>query len=154
MPELELLRDRYDRAGFHDGVGLVLIGMPGIEKRLARYPQLYSRVGFVHHYRPLGEDELRFVLAHKWAELGLTFAPDDYTDAEALAAIARITGGNFRLVQRLFGQIARDPGDQPAADDHQGSRRDRPRAPGHRAVTPSSAATRGCPNICDSKRWK
>ena len=88
-------------------MGLVLIGMPGIEKRLARYPQLYSRVGFVHQYRPLGDEELRFVLAHKWAELGLTFAPDDYTDAEALAAIARITGGNFRLVQRLFSQIER-----------------------------------------------
>lgn len=56
---------------------------------------------------PLGAEELRFVLAHKWAELDLTFAPDDYTDAEALAAIARITGGNFRLVQRLFAQIAR-----------------------------------------------
>lgn len=107
LPELEVLRDRFDRAGFGDGVGLVLIGLTGIEKRLARYPQLFSRVGFVHHYRPLGAEELRFVLAHKWAELGLTFAPDDYTDAEALAAIARITGGNFRLVQRLFSQIAR-----------------------------------------------
>jgi DNA transposition AAA+ family ATPase len=107
LPELEMLRDRYDRANFGDGVGVVLIGLPGLEKRLARYPQLFSRVGFVHHYRPLGEEELHFVLAHKWAELGLTFSPEDYTDAEALAAIARITGGNFRLVQRLFSQIAR-----------------------------------------------
>jgi DNA transposition AAA+ family ATPase len=107
MPELEELRDRYDRANFRDGVGVVLIGLPGIEKRLARYPQLYSRVGFVHHFRPLGEEELRFILAHKWREVGLRFSPDDWTDAEALAAIARITGGNFRLVQRLFAQIER-----------------------------------------------
>ncbi|MGH2533706.1 MAG: AAA family ATPase [Thermomicrobiales bacterium] len=107
MPELEEIRDRYDCANFADGAGVVLIGLPGIEKRLARYPQLYSRVGFVHHFRPLSEDELRFILAHKWHEIGLTVSPDDYTDAEALAAIARITGGNFRLVQRLFSQIAR-----------------------------------------------
>lgn len=100
---LEQLRDIYDR----DGIDLILIGMPGLEKRMTRYPQLYSRVGFVHHYRPLGSDELRFVLEHKWEQLGLTLDPTDYTDAEALAAIARITGGNFRLLQRLFAQIAR-----------------------------------------------
>jgi hypothetical protein len=78
-----------------------------VEQRLARYRQLYSRVGFVYQHRPLGEEELRFVLTHKWAELGLSFSPDDYTDAEALAAIARFTGGNFRLVLRLFRQIER-----------------------------------------------
>ncbi|MDP9365823.1 MAG: AAA family ATPase [Chloroflexota bacterium] len=105
MPELEEIRDRYDRANFADGVGVVLIGLSGIEKRLARYPQLYSRIGFVHHFRPLGEEELRFILAHKWREVGLTFSPDDYTDAGVLTAITRITGGNFRLAQRLFAQI-------------------------------------------------
>jgi DNA transposition AAA+ family ATPase len=100
---LEQARDVYDRTG----VAIILIGMPGLEKRLARYAQLYSRIGFVHHYRPLSEDELRFILTHQWQQLGLDLSPDDFTDAEAMAAIMRITAGNFRLVSRLFNQMER-----------------------------------------------
>ena len=100
---LEHLRDHYDRSQ----LGMILVGMPGIEKRLARYPQLDSRIGFVHEYRTLSSEELLFVLRHHWSKLNLTLAADDFTDAEAIAAVARITGGNFRLVQRLFAQIQR-----------------------------------------------
>ena len=102
-PAIEYLRDLFDRYG----AGLILIGMPGIEKRLARYPQLYSRVGFAHQYRPLGDEELAFVLTRRWRELGLDLDQADFTDAHAVAAIVRTTGGNFRLVQRLFVQIER-----------------------------------------------
>ena len=56
MTALELIRDIFDRTG----VGVILIGMPGMEKRLSRYPQFYSRVGFAHHYRALTGDELIF----------------------------------------------------------------------------------------------
>jgi DNA transposition AAA+ family ATPase len=100
---LEYVRDLFDRTN----IGLILIGMPGIEKRMARYPQLYSRVGFAHHYRPLHGDELSFVLTNHWRQLGLTLDCADFTDSQAIATIARITGGNFRLLHRLFMQIER-----------------------------------------------
>lgn len=100
---LDWLRDEYDRRG----MGLILIGMPGVEKRLSRYPQLYSRVGFAHEYRPLGREELLFVLDRHWRRMGLTLDQTDFTDAQAIAAVARVTSGNFRLLQRLFVQIER-----------------------------------------------
>ena len=103
MTALEL----YPRQIRPTGVGVILIGMPGMEKRLSRYPQLYSRVGFAHHYRPLQGDELAFVLTRHWRKLGLTLDDADFTDAQAIASIARITGGNFRLLHRLFVQIER-----------------------------------------------
>jgi hypothetical protein len=100
---LESLRDLFDRSD----IGLILIGMPGIEKRMARYPQLYSRVGFAHHYRPLQGDELSFVLTRHWRKLGLHLDTADFSDTQAIASIARVTSGNFRLLHRLFVQIER-----------------------------------------------
>jgi hypothetical protein len=87
--------------------GLVLIGMPGLEKRLARYPQLYSRVGFVHGYQPLRIDELRHILVTQVERLVETVAAGALTDPESIAAVLRIAGGNFRLVIRLLTQAAR-----------------------------------------------
>lgn len=103
MTALELIRDLFDRTG----VGVILIGMPGMEKRLSRYSQFYSRVGFAHHYRALTGDELSFVLTRHWRSLGLNLDDADFTDAQAIASIARITAGNFRLLHRLFVQIER-----------------------------------------------
>jgi DNA transposition AAA+ family ATPase len=103
MMALEQVRDIFDKGG----IGLVLIGMPGMEKRLSRYPQLYSRVGFVHAFRPLSAAEVRQLLQHKWLPSGVVFPEDGWADEEVLAAIIRITGGNFRLLHRLITQIAR-----------------------------------------------
>ncbi len=99
----EYLRDLFDR----HHMGLILTGMPGIERRLSRYPQLYSRVGFAHEYRPLRGAERTFFLRRHWRKLGLKLGEAEFTDTRAIAAIARLTGGNFRLVQRLFVQIER-----------------------------------------------
>ncbi len=64
--------------------------MPGIEKRLIRFPPLYSRIGFAHVFRPLQHEEIESIM-----------------DQEAIAAMTRITNGNFRLINRLLRQSIR-----------------------------------------------
>jgi DNA transposition AAA+ family ATPase len=102
MASLEQVRSIFDAGE----VGLILIGMPGLEKRLPRYPQFYSRIGFVHEFRPLGAVEIHQLLAQSWMPPGVHL-PEQPWAAEATAAIIRITGGNFRLLNRLLTQIER-----------------------------------------------
>jgi hypothetical protein len=100
---LEEVRDLFDRTG----VPVVLVGMPGLEKRLARHAQLYSRVGFVHAYKPLRPDELSRLLDERWPDLAPGLPNNGVVDADAISAIVRMTAGNLRLVTRLLDQIRR-----------------------------------------------
>jgi DNA transposition AAA+ family ATPase len=102
MASLEQVRAIFDAGE----IGVILIGMPGIEKRLARYPQFYSRIGFVHEFRPLTTKEIRRLLDQRWTPPGVHL-PQHPLDEETVAAIIRITGGNFRLLNRLLTQMER-----------------------------------------------
>ena len=102
MASLEQVRAIFDAGE----IGVILIGMPGLEKKLARYPQFYSRIGFVHEFRPLAAKEVRELLDRRWAPPGVCL-PQQPLDAETVAAIIRITGGNFRLLNRLLTQMER-----------------------------------------------
>jgi hypothetical protein len=41
-------------------------------------------------------DDLSIVLTPHWRKLGLALDQADFTDTQAIASIARITGGNLR----------------------------------------------------------
>jgi DNA transposition AAA+ family ATPase len=102
MASLEQVRAIFDAGE----ISVILIGMPGLEKRLARYPQFYSRIGFVHEFRPLAVSEIRQLLEQCWTPPGVHL-PAKPLDQETVAAIIRITGGNFRLLNRLLTQMER-----------------------------------------------
>ena len=87
ITSLEQLRAIFDQGN----LGLVLIGMPGLEKRLARYAQFYSRIGFVHEFRSLSSGEVRQLLAQGWKPAGVTFPAISTLDAEAAAATIGVT---------------------------------------------------------------
>jgi DNA transposition AAA+ family ATPase len=88
-------------------MGLILVGMPGLEKRLARYPQLYSRVGFVHQYRTLAREEQKEIIEQQVNLLGVERGVERKIEQEAVAQIIRMTGGNFRQMDRLLSQMKR-----------------------------------------------
>ena len=102
MNSLEQLRSVFDKSG----LGMVLIGMPGIEKRVARYPQLFSRFGFVHEFRPLSDADIQALLEERWAPVGIHL-PLLPPDPEVIAAVIRLTRGNFGLLVRLLTQMER-----------------------------------------------
>jgi DNA transposition AAA+ family ATPase len=101
MAGLDQIRDVFDRGG----IGVMLIGMPGLEKRLARYPQLYSRVGFVHEFRPLSQAEVRQLLLEQGSPPQASLPDDSLADEEGISTIIRVTGGNFRLLHCLLTQV-------------------------------------------------
>src|SRR6266446_743572 len=100
---VEELRARFERTT----LGLRRMGRPGIETRLARSPQLSSRVGFAPHSRPRQGDARTLVLTRPWRTLGLSLDRADLTDTPAMAAISRITNGNCRLLHKRFVQSER-----------------------------------------------
>ena len=103
MPSVEQIREIYDKIE----CGIIFIGMPGLEKKFSRYAQLYSRIGFVHEFRELSQDELLFIMQKQLEKLGVEYNTENFNDQEALLAIIQISRGNFRLVNRLIKQILR-----------------------------------------------
>jgi DNA transposition AAA+ family ATPase len=103
IQSLEQVRSIFDRGG----VSVILIGMPSMEKQLARYPQLYSRIGFAHEYGLLSAQSVRSLLHDKWLPPDILLPETAFGDEEGVAAIIRITQGNFRRLFMLLMQIAR-----------------------------------------------
>ncbi len=96
---LEQLRYLYDR----DRFGLVMIGMPGLDRTLTRYQQFYSRIGFLHRYKPLDADRVRKVLKNP-SVFGVDLEAEAFSE-EAVAGMIRHSEGNFRTLEKLTQRV-------------------------------------------------
>jgi hypothetical protein len=67
--------------------------MPGFDRQLARYPHLYSRIGFAHQYQPLDPDDPDRA-GPVLDQLGLPFNPDNTRSGSGAAA--RLCGVSSR----------------------------------------------------------
>jgi DNA transposition AAA+ family ATPase len=100
---LEFIRDVYDKTQ----CPFLFIGMPGLDRKFSRYPQLYSRIGFVQGYAPMSFEETWHLITVQSKALGVKLDQKDFTDLEMGKEIFRITHGNLRLLMRLLSQVKR-----------------------------------------------
>lgn len=66
----------------------------------------YSRIGFVHEFRPLDEAQMTRLLNERWLPAGVRH-PDAVFAPDVIATLIRMSGGNFRLPTRLLTQVER-----------------------------------------------
>jgi len=71
-----------------------------------RYPQFFSRIGFVHEFRALSDADIQALLDQRWTPVGIHL-PASPPAPEVIAAVIRLTRGNFRLLVRLLTQMER-----------------------------------------------
>lgn len=91
---LECVRDISDLTE----VLVVLVGMETIESRIARYPQISSRIAQVVHFRPLTEQDVRLT-ALQLAEVKIA--------EDAVAELHRQSEGRMRLVMNGIATVER-----------------------------------------------
>ena len=61
----------------------------------------------MHEFRTLSAEQVRELLAQRWRPAGVALPDSLELDQETVAAIIRVTGGNFRLLGRLLTQAER-----------------------------------------------
>ena len=56
---------------------------------IERFPQLYSRIGFVHQFKNLGKSEVEFIIAKHFSKFEIRIDESDFSDQEVVSTITR-----------------------------------------------------------------
>jgi DNA transposition AAA+ family ATPase len=101
---LEHIRDLFDQLR----IGVVFMGLHGLEKVISCLPQFRNRVGFRHEFKPLPvADMTALIESDSFKDLRLGLGTKHFESTETIAKLARATSGNMRTLNRLCLQIKR-----------------------------------------------
>lgn len=101
---LEHIRDLFDQLR----IGVVFMGLHGLEKVISCLPQFRNRVGFRHEFKPLSVADMTDLIDSAcFKELRLGIQDNHFDSRETIEKLARATSGNMRTLNRLCLQIKR-----------------------------------------------
>lgn len=101
---IEHIRDLFDQLQ----IGIVLMGLHGLEKFIVRLPQFRNRLGFRHEFKPLSVQDMMDILeSEQLNELEYGITNQDFDHRDTIKALVRATSGNMRTFHRLCLQIRR-----------------------------------------------
>ena len=83
MNSLEQMRSIFDEGN---------AGMPGMEKRITRLPQFYSRIGFVHEFRALDPNEMQQLVDRHWTPSGVALLKEPWAPEVVTRLSPRLNG--------------------------------------------------------------
>lgn len=82
-------------------LGLVLLGMPGFDRRMRNLEQLNNRVGFYHVFNTPRTEELRLILESRWQSQQIQI------EDSAVEMLEKITSSNIRKLDNINAEISR-----------------------------------------------
>jgi DNA polymerase III delta subunit len=81
--------------------GIVLLGMPGFDRRIRNYDQINNLVGFYHIFNTPRTDELRAILEARWQHQQVTI------EDGAIKMLEKVTSSNIRKLVNINAEMSR-----------------------------------------------
>ena len=82
-------------------LGIILLGMPGFDRRIRNYEQLNNQVGFYHDFNTPRTDELKAILEARWQSQQVTI--EDGT----IEMLEKVTSSNIRKLENINAEMSR-----------------------------------------------
>jgi len=82
-------------------LGVVLLGMPGFDRRIRNYDQINNRVGFYHHFNTPRTDEIKAILEARWQSQEVTI------EGSAVEMLEKVTSSNIRKLVNINAEMSR-----------------------------------------------